>query len=132
MVISVGTAHTQWCDQDTGETTSPNSATQTRPRVGSPAASTRRTAQMVRPSTTKQAVVHSRKWVVSDSPSLASAPAMFWLVFSAALPIRSVSRTVASQYCQESRQASTRPARVATANEASAVSAARPSRRSTK
>src|SRR6201996_4107025 len=39
-----GSTHTQWCDQDTGETTKPNSATQMIASVGSSARSTRRGA----------------------------------------------------------------------------------------
>ncbi len=46
----------------------------------------------------------------SDRPSRASVPAMFWLVLSVAVPIRSVLRTVSVQYSIESVQASTNPA----------------------
>ncbi len=130
--MTVGSAHTQWCDHDTGETTRPNSATHISASVGSPAARTRRTAQMVRPSTAKQASVHSTKWVLWPRPSRARAPAMFWLVFSAALPMRSVWRTVVVQYSTESRQASANPSRLAATKLPTAVSAARPSRRSRK
>src|SRR6185436_18523925 len=53
----------------------------------------------------------------------ASAPAMFWLVFRVAVPIRSVLRTVSVQYSQESRQANTKPTRVATTADAEQDSA---------
>ena len=57
---------------------------------------------------------------------------MFWFVFSVAVPIRSVLRTVSVQYSRESRQASANPASVATTTDAAVTSSARPSRRSTK
>ena len=91
-------AHTQWCDHDTGETTRPNIATQIRASTGWPGPQGRRAAHTVSASTTKQASVHSANRSPSPSPSRASAPAMFWLVFSVAVPIRSVLRTVSVQY----------------------------------
>ena len=68
----------------------------------------------VSPSTAKQASVHSTNRSPSPRPSRASVPAMFWLVFSVAVPIRSVLRTVSVQYSQESRHANTKPTSVAT------------------
>ena len=72
--------------------------------VASPAANTRRAAQTVSPRTAKQTAVHTMKWVPSTSPGGGQGPAAFWLVLSVASPIRSVWRTVAVQYSQESFQ----------------------------
>ena len=57
---------------------------------------------------------------------------MFWLVFSVAVPMRSVLRTVSVQYSQESRHANAKPARVATTADVAVTSSARVSRRSRK
>ncbi len=57
---------------------------------------------------------------------------MFWLVFSVAVPIRSVLRTVSVQYSQESRHANAKPTRVATTADAAVTISVRVSRRSTK
>ena len=57
---------------------------------------------------------------------------MFWLVFSVAVPMRSVLRTVSVQYSSESRQANATPASVATTADAAVTTSARVSRRSRK
>ena len=70
---TVGNIHTQWCDHDTGETTSPNSAIQITAKVGSLARSTRRAAHTVSASTSKQAATQGRKRSCSPRPNRASA-----------------------------------------------------------
>ena len=129
---TVGNIHTQWCDHDTGETTKPNSAIQITAIVDSPARSTRRVAHSVSASTSRHAATHGRNRACSLRPSRASAPAMFWLVFKLAAPIRSVLWIVLVQYRQESCQARANPASVAARKDASDVNAARLSRFSRK
>lgn len=132
MTTTAGSIHTQWCDHDTGDTTNPNSATQTSAKIGSPAASTRRAAHHIAASTSRHPASHSTERTWSFSGSRARAPARFWLVFRLAPPMRSVSLTVCVQYCQESLQAITKPTRVAARNDATVVTAARRSRRNRK
>ena len=57
---TVGSIHTQWCDQDTGDTASPNRAMQITASTGSSARKARRAAHTVSASTRKQARTHGR------------------------------------------------------------------------
>src|SRR5689334_13278292 len=132
MVTKAGTTHTQWCDHDTGDTTRPNIATHIRASTGCPARSTRCAAHTVSASTAKHSTTQSTNRGVADIPNRASVPEMFWLVFSVAVPMRSVLRTVLVQYSHESPQARPNANSVTATDDATVVSSVRKSRRSRK
>ncbi|PQM44369.1 hypothetical protein C1Y40_05474 [Mycobacterium talmoniae] len=75
---------------------------------------------------------HSSRYGPPLKPIRARIPVKFWLVFSAVSPIRLVWNTVLVQYSTESRGAAANAARIVAARVASAVSAARRSRRNRK
>jgi len=126
-VTAMGTSHTQWCDQDTGEQTS---ATVEASRTDHRRESTRTIAQTTRPRASRTRMSQTRE--SADSPGSASRarnPRSDWLEEYDSPPMRPVSRRVSSQYVREFSQCTAAAARVKPTPARNVTAAFRHSRR---
>jgi predicted TIM-barrel enzyme len=89
ITTSTGTSQTQWCTQETGDTSNPHNAV-TASATGS---CTRRITKTVNAITTTATKIHSDTW-----ESRANAPRSDWLPTCAGGPIRSPANTSFVQY----------------------------------
>ena len=127
---SVSTAvspHTQWCDQEIGETSRPAKALSDSAHASAAPARARRMPRQASASTTadKTSQAAAPAGECGLTPARARTPWMDWLAAYQGLPGRPVATTTDVQYRAESRGASRNPAAVHAAKEPAAVAAAR-------
>ena len=119
--------HTQWCDQEIGETSRAAKALSDSAHASAELARARRMPRQASASTAADSASQAAApaGVCGSSPARARTPAMDWLAAYAGLPGRLVAVTTVVQYRAESPGARTKPAPVLTAKDSAAVRAAR-------
>jgi hypothetical protein len=113
---STGTSQTQWCTQETGDTSNPHNAVIARANGNR----VRRTTNTVSARTTTANGIQSHSW-----DSRANAPRSDWLATKSGDPIRSPRKTSFVQYCTEGPGRSTKASTFAAAKVAADQIAAR-------
>ena len=121
---SAGTASTQWCDHEIGDTSRLVTAHSVNPRASSPARPAR--AASARPATPVTAVIGSHTGPTDSVCSTrASAPSRLWLATFWIRPTCPGSKKLVSQYCAASPGTRANACATVPANTAAAVAAAR-------